>query len=68
MAAKRPRKSCCKKAAAPAPRPAHPDQDLRKGAFEAEAPGAKSQSSLRGQLSHRTRDELLKDSYSDRSG
>jgi len=43
----------------------HPDADSQKGAVEKESPKQKGNSSLRGQLGHRTNDPMLKDSDSD---
>ena len=41
------------------------DSDGAKGAVEPDAPGQTSQNSMRGQLGHRTADEMIKDNDSD---
>ena len=40
--------------------PKHRDEFLRKGALEQESPDQQGNSSLRGQLGHRTEDALIK--------
>ena len=41
------------------------DQDCGKGAVEPDAPGEPTNTSMRGQLGHRTEDPILKDNDSD---
>jgi hypothetical protein len=43
----------------------HADSDLLKGAVEPDAPRQKGNSSLQGQLGHRTEDDMIKSSDSD---
>ena len=42
-----------------------PDSDAAKGAVEKESPSQKGNSSLAGQLQHRTNSKMIKDSDSD---
>jgi hypothetical protein len=41
------------------------DQDAGKGAVEQDAPGQPTNTSMQGQLPHRTKDSLIKDNDSD---
>ena len=43
----------------------HRDSDSQKGAVEKESPRQKGNSSLRGQLGHRTNEPMIKDNDSD---
>jgi len=45
--------------------PKEPDQDCGKGAVESDSPRAKSNTSLSGQLAHRTEDPMIKSADTD---